>query len=208
MTETTIPTTLDEQIERLVGLGFADAARVSDAEFGERASALREPFDGVNTDSDVPPILVASSAFVPAGALIAEIDRDDGKPQTVIHAEEHAEYRPIDTLEPPQSDFYLLVGFDREPATRNVAPTDALESIVKAGRTPLTIDEGLALFAQWPECIWPNDGISLAGSTRGDRRVPAIWISKKLPKLGWCFAGVPHTWLATASCSERIAAVH
>lgn len=201
MTETKIPSTLNEQIERLVALGFAEAANVTEAEFVRRARSLEKSFDSAG-DS---PILVASSSFVPATKLIEAIDRQDGKPQTVIHAEEHADYRPIEGLQVPKSDFYLLVGFEREPSTRNVAPAAALESIEAAGRSPITLDEGLAVFAQWPECIWANDGFSLAGSTRGDRRVPAIWISKKQPKLGWCFAGVPHTWLATASCFDRVA---
>lgn len=202
MTETKIPSTLNEQIDRLVAAGFAAAAQVTEGEFVERARTLQNAFDNAGDST----VLVTSSTFVPAVKLIEAIDRKDGKPQTVIHAEEHAEYRPIEGLQPPESDFYLIVGFDREPLTRNVAPAEALESIEVAGRSPLTLDEGLAVFAQWPECIWPNDGFSLAGSTRGDRRVPAMWISKKQPKLGWCFAGVPHTWLATASCSGRIAA--
>lgn len=203
MSEINIPTTLDEQIERLIALGYAEAAKVSEGEFVQRARLLGEAFERA-TD----PVLVANSSFVPATKLIEAIDRKDGKPQTVIHAEEHAEYRPIDGLDVPPDDFYLLDDFDREPSTRNVAPTSALESIAASGRSPLTLDEGLAIFAQWPDCVWPNDGFSLAGSTRGDRRVPAIWISKKQPKLGWCFAGVPHTWLATASCSKRVAAVN
>ena len=36
--------------------------------------------------------------------------------------------------------------------------------------------------------------------------VPAIWISNRAPKLGWCWAGNPHTWLGSASCSDRAAA--
>jgi hypothetical protein len=34
--------------------------------------------------------------------------------------------------------------------------------------------------------------------------VTAIWISKGAPKLGWCWAGNPHTWLGSASCAKRI----
>ena len=66
----------------------------------------------------------------------------------------------------------------------------------------------MAIWRMHPESIAVNDGISLAASTRGDRRVPAIWISKSRPKLGWCFAGTPHTWLGTASCIGRIGAVN
>ena len=45
----------------------------------------------------------------------------------------------------------------------------------------------------------------LAGSRCGDRRVPALWISEGAPKLGWCWAGNPHTWLGTASAGSRTA---
>jgi Family of unknown function (DUF5701) len=48
-----------------------------------------------------------------------------------------------------------------------------------------------------------NGGFSLAGSRCGDRRVTALWISQNRPKLGWCWAGNPHTWLGTASCADR-----
>jgi hypothetical protein len=40
--------------------------------------------------------------------------------------------------------------------------------------------------------------------TAGDRRVPALWISGGAPKLGWCWAGNPHTWLGSASCATRL----
>lgn len=100
----------------------------------------------------------------------------------------------------PEGD-YELVGVDLGDATRNVRPQDALAAFGE--RTPLTVEEGLALFAADPSVIAPNRGFSLAGSSRGDRRVPALWVSKGRPKLGWCFMGAPHTWLGTASCAER-----
>jgi hypothetical protein len=68
----------------------------------------------------------------------------------------------------------------------------------------LTIDEGIALVTQKPEAVAKNGGFSLAGSRCGDRRVTALWISDNRPKLGWCWAGNPHTWLGTASCRGRV----
>ena len=41
----------------------------------------------------------------------------------------------------------------------------------------------------------------MAGSRRGDQRVPAFWVSEGRPKLGWCWDRNPHTWLGTASCA-------
>jgi hypothetical protein len=80
---------------------------------------------------------------------------------------------------------------------------EALATIERGGRSPLTIDEGIALVTQFPEAVAKNAGFSLAGSRCGDRRVCALWISESRPKLGWCWAGNPHTWLGTASCSGR-----
>ena len=84
-----------------------------------------------------------------------------------------------------------------------MTPNDALETIRSQGRTPLTIDEGIALLTQFPERLRKNHCFSLLGSRSGDRRVPALWISQGRPKLGWCWAGNPHTWLGSASCGAR-----
>jgi len=48
-----------------------------------------------------------------------------------------------------------------------------------------------------------NHCFMLMGSRRGDLRVPALWISEKAPKLGWCYDGNPHTWLGIASAESR-----
>ena len=55
---------------------------------------------------------------------------------------------------------------------------------------------------QQPEAIAPNWGFSMAGSRRGDQRVPAFWVSEGRPKLGWCWDRNPHTWLGTASAAR------
>ncbi|MGH2958752.1 MAG: DUF5701 family protein [Solirubrobacterales bacterium] len=192
--------TLEVQISRLVELGFHDGAGLEAPEFADRAGELHEVFDD---HADSQPVLVASASFVGTAKLTEQIDREDGKPETVIHAADLDRYEPIPEIQVPETNFYLLTGFNREPETRNLSPIDARLILAERGRSPITTDEGLAVFAQWPECVWPNDGFSLAGSTRGDKRVPAIWVSKQRPKLGWCYLGAPHTWLATASCEGR-----
>ncbi len=87
-------------------------------------------------------------------------------------------------------------------------PEDATRVIRSRGRTPLTIDEGIALVTQVPQVLEKNKCFMLAGSRRsaipGDRRVPALWISERAPKLGWCWDGNPHTWLGTASAGARL----
>ena len=57
-----------------------------------------------------------------------------------------------------------------------------------------------------PEVLEKNKCFMLAGSRARarDRRVPALWISERAPKLGWCWDGNPHTWLGTASAGGRL----
>lgn len=197
----------DQQIETYVAAGFHSAAGLDEAEFRSRLESLRAPFEAAEP-TEFSPVIVLKRDFVTSRQLISGIDRDDGKPDTVIGEEALARYGERAGVELPPGDAYVLSGVSKEAETRNVAPADVLEQFAAGDRSPLTIEEGLAVWRQFPDVIAVNDGFSLAGSTRGDKRVPAIWISKKRPKLGWCFFGVPHSWLATASCLERIGAVN
>jgi Family of unknown function (DUF5701) len=85
-----------------------------------------------------------------------------------------------------------------------VTPDDALPRIAAAGRSPLTIEEGIAVLTHHPGILRSRNAFSLPGSRRGDKRVPALWTSKGRPRLGWCWAGNPHTWLGSASCGSRL----
>jgi hypothetical protein len=38
-----------------------------------------------------------------------------------------------------------------------------------------------------------------------DKRIASLWITRAgVPRLGWCFEGVPHSWLGAASCRVRV----
>ena len=100
---------------------------------------------------------------------------------------------------------YLLTGVQRGEEFCGVRPEDALPVILGRGRTPLTIDEGIAVVAQAPHLLEKNKCFMLSGSRRSDRRVPAMWISEGAPKLGWCWDGNPHSWLGVASAAGRLA---
>jgi Family of unknown function (DUF5701) len=67
------------------------------------------------------------------------------------------------------------------------------------------VAEGLALLAQHSGVLRSHNAYSVLASRCGDRRVPAFWVSKGAPRLGWCWAGNPHTWLGSASCQSRVA---
>ena len=116
------------------------------------------------------------------------------------------DFHTRDDVSIPSSDVYALVGVDRGKESLNVTPETALAQILKDGRSPLTIQEGIAIVTLFPEFLMKNNCFSLLASRHmGDQRVPAIWIeASKHPKLGWCWDRNPHTWLGSASCTNRI----
>jgi hypothetical protein len=115
-----------------------------------------------------------------------------------------ADYTPIAEIDVTDAPSYVLRGVDLGAEFFDVTPEHALPAILGRGRTPLTIDEGVAVLTQFPEVLVTENAFSLLGSRRGDRRVPALWLSGGRPRLGWCWAGAPHPWLGSASCAGRV----
>jgi len=186
----------DEQVDRLVELGLSD----DEADF---RTALERARPAAPAERSV---LAVSRDLIPAADLAARVERR-GEPMVLGQLEpaDLATFVPIDAVDLPVAPSYLAVDVDLGAGSRNVRPEDALREILAAGRSPLTIDEGIALILQQPEAIARNRGFLMAGSRRGDQRVPAFWISEGRPKLGWCWDRNPHTWLGTGSCAGRVA---
>jgi hypothetical protein len=202
---------LDTQIDRLVGLGYPSLAGLDESAFravveplrgcaatlpGEDLPAGRTSFVLVVTrelvrPEDTVPLLHLAGSHKPG-----RVDRN--------HAEgDLATYHPLPELAVPRAPAYLLVDVDRGEEFCGVRPEAALPVIRGRGRTPLTIDEGVAVVTHAPQLLERNRCFILSGSRRQDRRVPAMWISERAPKLGWCWDGNPHTWLGVASAADR-----
>jgi len=119
----------------------------------------------------------------------------------------------------PGAPLYLIRDLDRGDAMANWSPDEALPAIADAGRTPLTLTEGLHWLLQRPDVLARGHSFMTIGSRRRkpggslDPRTPAVWISngtgrdgpanRNAPKVGWCWAGNRHTWLGFASASAR-----
>jgi hypothetical protein len=198
---------LDRQVRNLIALGYPALAGLSEAAFKALFAPLRPACERLDAAPDRVPFvvvvtrdLVGPEAAMPLTALKGKAGFIDFKPGGL------ETFLPLAELGVPEGPVYLLLDVDTGTETLNVTPNDALETIRAQGRTPLTIDEGVALLTQFPERLRKNHCFSLLGSRSGDRRVPALWISQGRPKLGWCWAGNPHTWLGSASCGARLGA--
>jgi hypothetical protein len=204
------------QVDRFVELGYPGLAGLDEPAFRSLLAPLAGPAAEVSQAGDMPLVVVVTRDLVRAEDTVPLLRLVDGSKPGVVdrnHAEgDLATYQPLPELgldvldrgHPPKA--YLLTGIQRGEEFCNVRPEDALPVIRHRGRTPLTIDEGVALVTHAPHLLEKNKCFMLSGSRRGDRRVPAMWISQGAPKLGWCWDGNPHSWLGVASAAGRVAA--
>jgi hypothetical protein len=207
--------TFEDQVDRLVTLGYPALTGLGESAFRDVLAPLAaqahrldeaEPDDRPGRTAYV---VVVTRALVDPTRVVPLLRLVGGNKPGVVdrnHAPgDLATYDPLPELEVPRAPAYLLVDVDRGEEFCGVRPEDALPVIRGRGRTPLTIDEGVAVLTHAPHLLERNRCFMLSGSRRADRRVPAMWISERAPKLGWCWDGNPHSWLGVASAAERLA---
>ena len=141
--------------------------------------------------------------LAPVDELVAMTEIAGRRGFTTMAADDLARFRPTQDVEVPDAA-YLLVDPDPGRDWLDVPPVEVLPPMLASGRTPLTLDEGLALLLQDGSLLRSATCFSMLGSRCGDKRVPALWVSKNRPRLGWCWNGAPHSWLGSASAASRL----
>lgn len=191
----------DRQIDALVVTGLPDAMELSESCFRACVEPLRDLLPPVPGDSDGIPFVVVFPSM-PVVPVLETVHMAGGAGFTTMTEEDLSGFRPLPGLGVPSSP-YLLLDVDLGADTFDVPPGDVLPRLATAGRTPLTVAEGLAVLVSDPGVLRSRNCFSVAGSRAGDKRVPALWVSARRPRLGWCYQGAPHSWLGTASCAGR-----
>jgi hypothetical protein len=198
-----------DQAERLIALGVHEVAALTAAELRSAAGGVREP--GA--------LLVVHPDRAPASALAPLLELRGRRGFVVGDMTDVDAFAPIEQAALPADPVYLAVGLDRGDAMANWSPDEALPAITGAGRTPLTLGEGIHWLLQCPEVLDRNHCFMTIGSRLRkpsgalDARTPALWISngtgrdgrerRHAPKVGWCWAGNRHTWLGFATAAGR-----
>ena len=202
----------NKQTQNLIAKGYPKFAGISDDEFIKPFEPLKEKVAKLNLpESDfekgyLPFVIVVKSSLVPTDKAMSAVEKNGKTGITKLFPHEPTDFQSISDITIPDSEIYLLVDIDRGKANINQPPIEAMKKIIKKGRSPITIDEGVAIVTHYPEFLIKNNCFSLLASRHaGDQKVPAIWINgNKNPNLGWCWNGNPHTWLGSASCKERL----
>ncbi len=192
---------LDRQLTVYVEAGLPASAGISAVALRRRAEPLHDVVEQVGRQ---PYVVVMPSLAGPAD-LVA-LTRLRGKTGfTTMEPDDLATFRPTADADLPEPPAYLLVDPDTGREWLDVPPERVLPPLLASGRTPLTLDEGLALLLQDGTVLRRETCFSMLASRCGDRRVPALWVSKGRPRLGWCWDGAPHTWLGSGSAAGRLA---
>ena len=194
----------DRQIETLIRLGYPKIARVKRVDFVREIEPLKKKIGKDFKGGRIPFVIVVKSDWVAIEKALPLVELDSKKAFIALYPVEPKNFQPIDTVKLPIGLAYLIGDVDTGQATLNVTPNQAIEKIKRQKRSPLTIDEGVALLTHYPEVLKANNCFYMLGSRSGDKRVAALWISRGKPRLGWCWAGNPHSWLGSASCLGRI----
>ncbi len=199
-----LPTPTD-QIDRLDALGLLERAGVEADRLRAAASAAA-------------PGLVVLTGVAPSD-LVGHLRHADKAGFVVPDMTDVDLFTPLPGLDHPAGPVHLLADPDRGDHLANWSPDEAMPELLAAGRTPMTLVEGLHWLIQQPVALERNHCFMTIGSrlrrANGslDARTPALWISngtgrdgadrRHAPKLGWCWAGNRHTWLGFGSGSQR-----
>ena len=191
----------DRQIDALVTTGLPELLDLSGSCFRARLEPLRDLLPPPAEDGTGIPFVVVVPDL-PVVPVLESVHGTGGAGFTTMEPEDLARFRPLPGLRVPLAP-YLLLDVDLGADTLNRTPADVLPELTAAGRSPLTIAEGLAVLVSDHGVLRSRNCFSLLGSRAGDKRVPALWVSARRPRLGWCYQGAPHSWLGSASCAAR-----
>lgn len=211
MTTTELQHELDRQADRLVVLNYPKLSGLTAIEFRDKIKSLKSKLVNLELpDIDyeqgrLPFVIVVKSDLINTKDQMNQVTKDGKLGVVKLDPLNPSDFDTIESVNVPDDQVYLLLDIDRGKSYLYVRPKDALELITKSNRSPLTIDEGVAIVTHFPEFLARKNCFSLLASRHiGDKRVPAIWINaNKHPNLGWCWDGNPHTWLGSASCKLR-----
>jgi hypothetical protein len=191
----------DRQVDCLVATGLPELLDLSAPCFQAWLEPLRDLLPLPAGDGATIPFVVVVPDL-PVVPVLQAVHGTGGAGFTTMEPDDLARFRPLPELGVPAAP-YLLHDVDTGPDTLNRTPAEVLPELTAAGRSPLTIAEGLAVLASDHGVLRSRNCFSLLGSRAGDKRVPALWVSERRPRLGWCYQGAPHTWLGSASCAAR-----
>ncbi|WP_201295021.1 MULTISPECIES: DUF5701 family protein [unclassified Nocardiopsis] len=173
----------DRQTNNLIELGYPGMGGLTPERFQTLAAPLRDvAAQAGNTAYEpgtgrIPFVLVVTREVVPIERMMPRTAlRGKAKPGFVDPSFEPGSLERFAAIEETgltDQPVYLLSDIERGEEFCGAVPRDAMDTITARNRTPLTIEEGIAVITRFPEALVKNKCFSLGGSRSGDRRATA-----------------------------------
>ncbi len=193
---------IQQQLDRIVALGYPDVADMSADAFRALACPLLDALENSDLGADI--LLVPTRELVSPESLISRTSINRMAGFTTMPPRDIASFLPQNGLEQTEGPFYLVINPHTGGSYLNREPDVARKLIDSDERLPLTLEEGLALVTQHTDWLESKNGFNLLGSQSADGRVPSIWMSQGAPRLGAVWPNSRHTWLGNAYCMDRL----
>jgi hypothetical protein len=206
-----LPAEFDRQLDNLLQRGYPRCAGLTPTEFSRRIEPLKDllielgqPPEQPIRPGRIPFVIVIRQELVPADTAMELVERRRKTGFSVIDPDELRRFEPIPTVNVPRGLAYLLLDIDMGWETRNLSADEATKQIEARGRSPLTIEEGIAFVTHHPEALDDTVGFFLPGSRNGGNMLTGLSIRKDKPRLGWQQAKLQSPWIGTPSCRTRL----
>ena len=154
-------------------------------------------------EGHIPFVVVIKNDVIGGEKAMPLIKLEDEKGYAAMSADEIKGFKPIEGVKIPNGKAYLAIDIETGKTTLGKTPDEAIKKIKSEDRSPLTLEEGVALITHHPEilkdnCVWAP------GSRHGDDKVADLWLNEGEPKLYWNWANRSHAKWGSASCGSRV----
>lgn len=196
-----------EQVQTLLKKEFPKHAGMSEKEFLSYILPLKEKLPEI-ADMDIPKehvpfIVVIKNEIISTENIVPLLELEGKKGYTTMDADTIKGFKPIEGVKIPNGWAYLAVDIETGKTSLGKTPDEAIKKIKLEDRSPLTLEECVALIIYHPE-ILRDQYIWMPGSRRGDGGVAYLWLGGGKPGLGWSWANGSDARWGSASCGRRI----
>ncbi|MEK7516364.1 MAG: DUF5701 family protein [Patescibacteria group bacterium] len=198
----------DRQVETLIERGYVGAAGMPRDRFRQLFATLkREALDLAATRTieagHIPFVIVPGERLLSLEKKISLIELEGKRGYSTYDS---SELENAEDVKIPELLAYLIVDVENGEAMIGKSANEAARQFKKNGRSPLTVEEGVAIVTQYPE-ILKDHYLSLPGSVfeiDDGLGVANLWLREGKPELNWSWSFSAASGLGSASCGSRV----
>ena len=200
----------ERQVETITGREYTEAAGMKPDEYKKMFEPLKEGIREIAQrekemkEGHIPFVIVIKNDVLGAEKAMPLVELEDKKGYTTMSADEIKNFKPIEGVKIPNGRAYLAVDIETGKTSLGKTPDEAIKKIKSEDRSPLTLEEGVALVTHHPEILKDNYVWMPGSRPRGGGGVANGWLYEGRPGLGWSWAGYSDAEWGSASCGSRV----